>query len=45
MSRKALEDMKYETIKAHMLDPDHSLLPADLSKSSRQDCFVIEDSG
>ena len=30
MSRKALEDMKYETIKAHMLDPDHSLLPPDL---------------
>ena len=30
MSRKALENLKYETIKAHMLDPDHSPLPADL---------------
>jgi hypothetical protein len=31
MSRKALENLKYDTIKAHMLDPDHSPLPADLA--------------
>lgn len=29
MARKALEDQKYELIKAHVLDPEHSPLPAD----------------
>jgi hypothetical protein len=29
MARNALEDQKYELIKAHVLDPDHSPLPPD----------------
>jgi hypothetical protein len=29
MARKALEDQKYEMIKAHVLDPEHSPLPPD----------------
>jgi hypothetical protein len=36
MARKALEDQKYELIKAHVLDPDHSpLKPADQLQMNR----------